>query len=219
MQGMPQECASQDVSAPQRTDAWHAARLGKLTASRLHDALAKTRTGWGASRNNLMAALVVERLTGIPQDSYVNAAMQHGIDTEPDARRAYEFYRDADVVEVGFIEHPTIPMSGASPDGLVGTHGLVEIKCPSSGTHLETLLGASIDRRYHLQMMWQLACTGRAWCDFVSFDPRLPENMQLHVARVVRNDTLIAELEKEVSAFLAEVDAKLEALRNRKIAA
>lgn len=219
MQEVSQGSAAQIVSIPQGTDEWRAARLGKLTASRLHEALAKTRNGWGASRNNLMATLVVERLTGAPQDSFMNAAMQHGINTEPDARRAYAFYGDVDVVEVGFIDHPTISMSGASPDGLVGDEGLVEIKCPSSGIHLETLLGASVDRRYSMQMMWQMACTGRAWCDFVSFDPRMPEDMQLHVVRVHRNDELITELEREARAFLAEVDAKALALRNRKLAA
>lgn len=188
---------------------WMAARAGKLTASRIADALAKTKTGWGASRANLRAALVLERLTGQPSDSYTNAAMQWGTDTEPQARAAYEFYRDCDVEQVAFVGHPRIAMCGCSPDGYVGGDGLIEIKCPSQATHLETLLGAGIDGKYIKQMQWQMACTGRLWCDFASFDPRFPAGMQLHVRRVNRDDTMIADMEREAVAFLAEVEAAL----------
>ena len=191
---------------------WHAIRLGRATASRIADIVAKTRSGASASRANYMAQLISERLTGQPQDSYTNAAMQWGIDTEPQARAAYSFMTDIDVSEIGFVEHPVIAMSGASPDGLAGTDGLVEIKCPNTATHLDTLLGASVPAKYGTQIQWQLACTGRAWCDFVSFDPRMPEHMQLFVKRVERDDDRIKELESEVSAFLAEVDSKIAAL-------
>jgi putative phage-type endonuclease len=192
---------------------WHAQRLGKLTASRMADALARTKTGWGASRANLMAALVAERLTGVSQDSYTNAAMQWGIDTEPQAKAAYEFKCDIDIVPAEFVDHPTIAMSGASPDGYVGKDGLIEIKCPNIATHIETLLGADIDGRYVKQMQWQMACTDRAWCDFASFDPRLPPEMQLHIRRVHRDDKLIAEMERESAVFLDEVDARVNRLQ------
>lgn len=196
----------------QGTEEWVRARLGRLTASRIADATTRTKSGWGASRANLMAALVAERLTGVPQDTFTNAAMQWGSETEPQARAAYEFYRDCTVEQVGFIEHPTIAMSGASPDGLVGTDGLLEIKCPGTAQHIETLLGEPIAEKYIKQMQWQMACTGRAWCEFASFDPRLPERLRLFVLRVPRNDVVIAGLEREAVAFLTELDVKVAAL-------
>jgi putative phage-type endonuclease len=188
---------------------WHALRIGKVTASRVADVVAKTKTGWGASRANYMAELIAERLTGEPAEKFTNAAMAWGTEKEPDARAAYEFFRDAQVVEVAFIDHPSIGMTGASPDGTIGDHGLVEIKCPNTATHLDTLLTQAIPSKYVTQMLWQMACTGRQWCDFVSFDPRLPEAMSMFVKRVDRDDKLIASLEKDVAEFLAELDLKL----------
>ena len=140
--------------------------------------------------------------------------MQHGIDNEDRARALYELHGGHTVAEEGFVPHPTIEMSGASPDGLVGDDGLVEIKCPNTATHIATLRGASIDRKYLLQMQWQMKCCDRQWCDFVSFDPRLPLDMQLHVRRVERDDDLLAEIEAEVTAFLAEVSEAVEDLEN-----
>jgi putative phage-type endonuclease len=201
------------IECDQGTPEWRAARLGKLTASRIHDAVAKTKTGWGASRANLMAALIAERLTGVPQDTYTNAAMQHGIDTEPEARAAYEFRADVDVMTVGFIVHPTIGEAGCSPDGLVGDDGLVEIKCPQTATHLDTLLHRAVPDKYVKQAMWQMACTGRQWVDYVSYDPRLPESMRLWVKRIPRDDGKIAELEGEAVAFLKEIHDKITTLR------
>lgn len=198
----------------QGSEAWMAERSGKVTASRVADVVAKTETGWGASRANYAAELIAERLTGAKTDGYVNAAMQHGIDTEPQARFAYEFDADVSVVQIGFVPHPSIPMSGASPDGLVGDEGLVEIKCPTSATHIDTLLDGKVPAKYVTQMQWQMACTGRRWCDFVSFDPRLPESMRLFIKRVERDDKLIAELEAAVSLFLREIDTKVSALRS-----
>ena len=198
----------------QGSDEWKAERLGKVTASRVADVIARTKSGWGASRANLMAALIAERLTGTPMESYTNAAMVHGIDTEPQARDAYSFYAGVDVEQVGFIAHPTIEMSGASPDGLVGNDGLVEIKCPSTATHIDTLLTGKIPEKYITQMQWQMACTGRKWCDFVSFDPRMPESMRLFIKRVERDEKLIASLEKDVELFLREVETKVAALRS-----
>lgn len=191
---------------------WHAIRCGKVTASRVADVVAKTKTGWGASRTNYMAELIAERLTSEPAERFTNAAMQWGTDQEPNARAAYEFFRDASVVEVGFIEHPVIGQAGASPDGLVGDGGLVEIKCPNTATHLDTLLSQTVPAKYVSQMLWQMACTGRKWCDFVSYDPRLPETMSMFVKRVERDEKRIAELEADVTAFLAEIDAKISQL-------
>lgn len=193
---------------------WFALRVGKVTASRVADVIAKTKTGWGASRANYMAELIAERLTGKPAEKYTNAAMAWGTEKEPDARAAYEFFRDAHVVEVAFINHPVIGMTGASPDGFVGDHGLVEIKCPNTATHLDTLLSQSIPGKYVTQMLWQMACTGRQWCDFVSYDPRLPEAMSLFVKRVERDDKEIADLEAKVAEFLGELDRKLAQLND-----
>lgn len=199
----------------QRSDEWFKARLGKVTASRVADVMARTKTGYSASRANYMAELICERLTGQPAERFSNAAMQWGTDNEPHAKAAYCFMQDATVEDVGFVHHPSIADFGASPDGLIGTNGLIEIKCPNTATHLETLLGDGIDGKYVTQMQVQMACTGRQWCDFVSFDPRLPGDMQLFVKRVERDAARIAEIEAEVSLFLGEITKKLDALHNR----
>lgn len=199
----------------QRSDEWFAARLGKATASRVADIVARTKSGYSASRANYAAQLVCERMTGTKAESYMNAAMQWGVDTEADARAAYSFMHDVDVEEVGFIDHPALHFSGASPDGLVGADGMVEIKCPISATHIDTLLNDTVADKYVVQMQWQLACTGRAWCDFVSYDPRLPEEMRLYVRRFPRDAERIAELEREVATFLSEVDRTVDALKAR----
>jgi putative phage-type endonuclease len=197
----------------QRTPEWFSARLGKVTASRIADIIAKTKTGYSASRANYMAEMICERLTGMQGASYSNAAMAWGTETEPMARAAYEGAAGSLVIETGFVPHASIEMSGASPDGLVGDDGLVEIKCPMTATHIETLLGQSVPAKYVTQMQWQMACTGRKWCDFVSFDPRMPENMQIFVKRVGRDEVLIASLETEVIQFLKELDLKITQLK------
>jgi putative phage-type endonuclease len=196
----------------QQTDEWFKSRLGKATASRISDIIAKTKTGYSTSRANYMAELICERLTGSRGDFYKNAAMEWGTATEPQARSAYEAAAGVLVTEVGFVPHSTLTMAGASPDGLVGDDGLVEIKCPITATHIETLLGSNVPSKYNTQMQWQMACTGRKWCDLVSYDPRLPEHMQLFMARVPRDEVYIQEITKEVTAFLAELDAKIDEL-------
>ena len=196
----------------QRTEEWFAARLGKVTASRIGDVMAKTKSGYGASRANYMAQLVVERMTGKAPEMFANAAMQWGTDTEPLARAAYEAHNNVMVDETGLVDHPTIPMSGASPDGLIGEHGMLEIKCPNTATHIDTLLTGKIDDKYVLQMQWQMACTGRQWCDFVSFDPRMEEGLQLKIIPVKRDDKLISDIEVEVKSFLYELDQKVKSL-------
>ncbi len=198
----------------QGTDAWKALRLGKVTASRVADVVAKTKSGPSALRANYAAQLIAERLTGAVAESFINAAMQHGTETEPEARRAYEFYQGVTVQQVAFVAHPTIDQAGCSPDGLVGTDGLVEIKCPQTAAHLDTLLGQSVPSKYETQIQFQLACTGRAYCDFVSYDPRMPESMRLFIKRVPRDNTRIKELETEVAGFLLELAVKLSQLNS-----
>jgi len=198
----------------QGSDEWKALRLGKVTASRVADVIAKTKSGYSAGRANYAAQLIAERLTGTVAESYTNAAMQHGTETEPEARAAYEFYQGVTVKEVAFVPHPKIDQAGCSPDGLVDDDGLVEIKCPQTATHLETLLGQAVPSKYETQMQFQMACTGRSYCDFVSYDPRMPENMRLFIKRVPRDDKRIAELETEIAAFLLELAVKLSQLNS-----
>lgn len=199
----------------QRSTEWYSARAGKATASSIYKIMARTKSGWGADRANYHAQLVAERLTGVTAESFSNSAMIWGVDTEPQARAMYSLEAPGPVIEVGFLDHPQIVFSGASPDGLVGETGMVEIKCPNTATHIATLTGAPIDRKYLYQMQWQMACADRAWCDFASFDPRLPIEMQLHVRRVDRDAELLAELESEVATFLAEVAATVDQLTNQ----
>jgi hypothetical protein len=196
----------------QGTDEWFAQRLGKVTASRVADVIAKTKTGYSTSRDNYMAQLICERLTNTKGESFTNAAMQWGTDTEPKAREAYQAAKFEIVEQVGFINHPKIEASGASPDGLVGDSGLIEIKCPNTATHIDTLLSQTIPGKYVTQMQWQMACTGRQWCDFVSFDPRLPEELQLFIRRVDFDAAYVVLLEKEVVEFIKELDNKIEKL-------
>lgn len=191
---------------------WFAQRLGKVTASRLVDVLAKVKAGEAAARANYRAELVAERLTGKVAEGFSNAAMKWGTDCEPLARAAYEAEFGLLVEEVGMVQHPTIANTGASPDGLVSTGGLIEIKCPETKAHIDTLLSRAAPAKYIPQMQWQMACTGRAWVDFVSFDPRMPSDLQLFVCRVLRDDDLIRQYETEVCAFLAEVDATVTSL-------
>ena len=199
----------------QGTPEWFAARLGNVTASRVADVIAKTKSGYSASRENYMAQLICERMTNAVAESYSNAAMQWGTETEPLARAAYESYADVLVDEVGYIANPWIKRAGASPDGLIGKWGLIEIKCPNTATHIETLLSETVPTKYITQMQWQMACTGRVWCDFVSFDPRLPDGLQLFVKRVERDNLYISTLEIEVTLFLSELEAKIFKLNER----
>ena len=200
----------------QRTPEWFAKRLGKVTASRIADLMAKTKTGPGASRANYLAQLVTERLTGTPTEGFQSPAMTWGIEQEAAARAAYSARTGVLVDEVDFVDHPTM-QAGASPDGLVGEDGLIEIKCPNTSTMLEYLEDRTIPQKYRLQMQWQLAVTGRDWCDFVAFDPRLPEHLQLLVIREPRNTDLVVEITHEVNRFLAEVERKVAFLKELRL--
>ena len=200
----------------QRTPEWFARRLGKVTASRIADLMAKTKSGPAASRANYLAQLVTERLTGRPTEGYESTAMAWGTEQEPNARAAYSARMGVLVDEVGFVDHPTLA-AGASPDGLVGETGLIEIKCPNTATMLEYIEDRAIPQKYRLQMQWQLAVTGRDWNDFVAYDPRLPEHLQLLVIREHRNTDLILSITAEVERFLAEVDRKVQTLKELKL--
>jgi putative phage-type endonuclease len=193
----------------QGTDAWRALRVGKVTASRVADIIRKTKSGYSATRDNYQADLIVEKLTGVPTVYFTSDAMRFGTENEPNARAAYEFKTAMEVQSAGFVVHPVIRDSGASPDGFVGADGLVEFKCPLGATHLKTLLTGKIDPDYITQMQWQMACTGRKWCDWVSFDPRMPESLKLFVQRVERDNERIADLEDAVRDFLDELAKKL----------
>lgn len=196
----------------QRTEEWFAARAGKVTASRVKDVMmSKTTAGY----QNYRSQLVCELLTGQPTETHTSAAMQHGTDTEPQARAMYTLTTGNMVQEVGFIPHPLIAGAGASPDGLVGERGLVEIKCPQPTEHIRTLTGGAIKKDYLLQMQWQMACTGREWCDFVSYSNDFPDELRLHVQRVTLDYDLIMDMEKAVTAFCAEVQDLLETLKQK----
>lgn len=191
----------------QGTEAWLADRIGMVTASRLSEVMAKTKSGPAASRANYLAELVAQRLTGKIESGFTSKAMEHGTENEPYARASYEILTGSIVEEAGFIRHPTMEWTGASPDGFVGSHGLVEIKCPNTATHIATLLGDPIPSKYQWQMLWQMECIGRDWCDFVSFDPRMPEELKLFVVRFQRDDDRIEEAKKEVNLFIGEIES------------
>ena len=197
----------------QQTPEWFAARLGKATGSRISDIVAKTKTGYAASRDDYMFQLVVERLTGVNTPSYSSSAMEWGVEQEQYARSAYEAQMGVLVTEVGSIDHPRIPMSSASPDGLVSDNGMVEIKCPMTKNHLNMFLGQPIAKGYRDQMQWQMAVTDREWVDYVSFDPCCPAGLQLFIQTVERDDEYIVTLELEVMKFLNEVEIKEQELR------
>lgn len=201
------------MDAAQRSEAWFAARLGKVTGSGMANVLARTKTGEAATRRNYRAQLVVERLTGKRQESYQNAAMQWGTDTEDLAKFAYTMRTLRDVKDIGFIEHEALA-AGVSPDGLVGDDGLIEIKCPTMGNHIEYLRGGVLPPQYKPQVQGQMWVTGRQWCDFVSFDPRVPENAQLLIVRVERDEEYITALAGEVERFLVEVAEEVEFVGN-----
>jgi putative phage-type endonuclease len=197
----------------QGTDEWFAIRCGKVTASRIADIIATTKSGYSASRANYEAQLICEILTGKPAESFTNAAMTWGTETEPLARAQYELKTGNMVNQIGFVVHPIIEQAGASPDGLIDEDGCIEIKCPNTSTHLDTLLSQKVPSKYITQMTWQMVCTGRKWCDFVSYDPRLPENLQLYIERIELDEDYAKKLQNEVVMFLVEVNEKVEKLR------
>jgi putative phage-type endonuclease len=199
----------------QGSQEWHELRLGKITASRIADVIAQIKTGEAASRADYRIELVCERLTGKPTESYINADMERGIELEQFARAWYEVETGKFVRQVAFVDHPTIEMSGASPDGIIDD-GLIEIKCPKVKTHVKYILDDKVPAKYMPQMAWQMACTRAKWVDFVSWCPDLPADMQIFIKRYERNDEYIAELEAAVIQFNLEVNQVIERLKGKK---
>lgn len=197
----------------QRTEQWYSDRLGHATGSRASDILAGKDT---MARRGYLTQIVTERLTGRQQDSYMNADMQRGIDIEPIARAAYQASREL-VDEVGFVRHPTIQWFGASPDGLVGDDGLIELKVPRSTTHLDYWQSGKPPAKYVPQMLAQLSCTRRKWVDFVSFDDRFPEHLQLYVARFQPTEEIIEQFEQKVIEFLKEAETLMEKMNANRL--
>ena len=194
----------------QRDPEWFAARVGKVTASRLSDVLAG---GSGKTRENYIGELVAERMTGKPYEGFQNGAMERGIELESDARTMYDLQSDDEIVEVDFVPHPTIEMAGASPDALAGADGLAEFKCPKTAVHIRYLLGGTLEHKYYCQIQWQLACTGRKWCDFASYDPRMENRLALYIRRIDRDQEFIDKAELQVKILLKEVDMVVEKLK------
>ena len=201
------------IAVQQGSQEWFALRAGKVTASRVADILAKTKTGPSASRQNYLIELALQRTTGIIQESYTNAAMEWGTQTEPQARVAYEVNTNNFVDQVAFIDHPNIAWFGCSPDGLVSDRGLVEIKCPNSATHWEYFKSKEPPKKYFIQMQAQMAVTGRDWCDFISFDPRMPDRSQLLIAQVPKDSEFILFMEAEIKQFLSEVEVEVNLMK------
>lgn len=200
---------------PQGSDEWQGARAAKVTASKVTCIMVKPKGNKpAAGRKTYMGELISERLTGVKSDSFSSSVMQWGTETEPQAIAAYEFLNDVDVERIAFMDHPTIEFAGMSPDGLVGEDGLLEIKCPNTATHIDFLISNVIPKKYQDQMQWQMACSGRKWCDYMSFDPRMPEHLNKLIIRVDRDDKYIQEMEIEVIKFNSEIDEKLKILES-----
>jgi putative phage-type endonuclease len=199
----------------QGSQEWHDLRLGKITASKIADILAVGRSGESISRKNYKLDLIRERITGKRTDVYVNGHMERGIELEPLARASYKVLKNVMVNQIAFVEHPTIKMAGASPDGLIGDDGLLEIKCPKPENHVDHLLnnGASLIAKYNAQCQWQLACTNRQWCELVSFDPDMHPELQLFVTRIYRDNEWIAMAEKAVVDFDNEINESITKLK------
>ena len=193
----------------QGSDEWYAARLGKVTASRAADVLTKKGS---AARSNLSAQLVLERITKTKAESFQSPSMQWGIDQEPTAKLFYEAIRHVLVESVGFVQHPSIEYAGASPDGLVGANGLVEIKCPNTATMIDIILTKKIPTNHITQMQMQMACTQRDWCDYVVFDPRMPPKAKLFIKRINRDKVFIDLMEKEIILFLKDVESNYQSI-------
>lgn len=198
----------------QRTAEWFQARLGKVTSSNIYNVLSRTTKNLPTSKyEEYKIKLMTERLVGEISQSYTTAAMQWGIEHEENALKEYAFIYDTEVTQCGFIQHPTIQMAGASPDGLIGENGLVEIKCPQSANHLRFWMTETIKPEYLAQMHFQMACTGRQWCDFVSYDPRFAEqsaHLRLKVQRIHRNDEQIETINQAVETFLEEIEQDIQ---------
>jgi putative phage-type endonuclease len=195
---------------------WLQARAGKITASRIADVLAVLKKGGeGADRRNYRFELLAERLTGRAEEHYISKDMEYGTEWEPYARTAYELERGAMVDTLGFALHPTLDYAGASPDGLVGLDGMIEIKCPRATTHLKWMLAGAVPEEHEPQLSFGMLCCERQWCDFISYCPDMPDGLKLFIVRVERNDERLAQIEQEVIRFNGELKAILDTLTPR----
>jgi putative phage-type endonuclease len=200
----------------QGTDEWRQARCGSIGASDAPRVVRKLKSGgFSADRESLLWEKIIERLTGAPFEIPKSKAMLQGTEREPDARLLYQIVKNVEVEEVGLVPHPYVAGSHASPDGYVGARGLVELKCPEPKAHGELLINEAISSDYLAQMAWQMCCTGRDWCDFVSYNPSFPGPMQLWIKRVPRDAAFIGELEREIAQFIRELDQKIGRLVQR----
>lgn len=193
---------------------WLMARCGLITASRFKDVMGRVKNGSrNADGKKYLIEIIAERLTGNPAEHFVNPAMKWGTEMEPRAREAYCRTTGRTVDQIGFVRHPTLP-AGASPDGIIDVEGLLEIKCPTTATHLATLMNG-MDEEHQCQIQGQMWVTGMMWADFVSYDPRLPIGMDLYIQRVPRDEAFIATLQTEIVAFDAEIEATIKTLKEK----
>jgi putative phage-type endonuclease len=211
--------SKQSFAADPRTfeqggELWKRARIGRVTASNIADVMAKGKSGEAIGRYKYKVKIVAERITGVAQESFSNAAMEWGVEQEPFAAMAYDVSRETMSERTGLWVHPDINWLGASPDRLVGEDGLLEIKCPNTTTHLTNIFENRVPSEYIKQIQCQLWVTGRQWCDFVSFDPRVGKRNELFVCRVQRDDSLIETMRTEVLQFLSEVDSLVNQLES-----
>ena len=205
------------ITADQGTEEWKQARVGVPSGSKFSDIMAK---GGGATSATYLTALALERITGVREDFKTTFAMEQGTEREPFARSAYEAHTGQFVTEIGFCMHDTLQV-GVSPDGLVGKVGMTEYKCPMPKTHLEYLRlePGKCPTAYRWQVQGQLWVAKRLWCDFVSYNPDFPENAQLIIRRVMRDEKAIKELEIEVLKFLGDIEREVEFIQSYKDAA
>ena len=201
------------TAGAQQSAQWFQDRIGKLTASSMKMAMDFTQKGAeGSDRKKLKIDILAERMTDIIREVYVTPAMQHGTDTEPAAKLAYEAATGAKVMPAPFVPHPTIENFGASPDGMIHPDGLLEVKCPTTSKFIAWMLAGVVPEEHKPQMLAQLACTGRKWVEFVAFDPRMPEGKRLFIRRYEPTADEVKAIEVAAEKFLAEVDAMFDAI-------
>jgi putative phage-type endonuclease len=204
------------IPCEQGTAQWLEIRRGRITASRIVDVLNQLkRGGEGADRRNYRIELISERLSGRSEPHYVSPEMDWGSECEPFARAAYEIAQEVIVDTAGFVMHPTYDFAGSSPDGLVGEDGLIEIKCPKTTTHTKWLMAGEVPEEHQAQMLWNMVCCERQWCDFISFDPRMPDGLKIFIVRMERDDSRILDIESEVQRFQDEVEHYASDLRKK----
>jgi len=187
----------------QGSDEWFAARVGKITASRLGDIMRKTKWGEATYKAKVRLELAIERITGKSASSVVmNQAMRDGVDREPDARKLFEAITGKEVALCGSFDHPDIVNTSASPDGLLrDENAVLELKCPTHVTHAKNLMSDKMPKNYEYQVQWQIACTESDFAYFASYHPDFGKDLRLKYVKVERDDEVIKSLEEEIRAF------------------